>query len=195
MKNLLLMIFFVCVVLGAGSLVSGEEKKSLLRPPQFEQPKAGSTVDASFKVALEGVPAGSNCVSIMQEQAAILIPRDMLEYFKVAKPEQYKTEEERMALIYGKRAEILLNSLQDIKDDHGCLVVDPSYDRDADYLISELLKSGQAGVIDNTAGRPVDHIYVHFKSFVAGPLAGKGDIHFSLRERSTPFFTVLWWIS
>lgn len=195
MKNLLLIVFIVVAVLGPGSFVSGEEKKSLLRAPQFEQPKAGGTVDASFKVSIEGVPAGSNCVSIMQEQATILISRDMLEYLKVAKPAEWKTEEERTALIHGKRAEILLNNLQDIKDALGCLVVDPSFDRDADYLVSELLKSGQVGVIDNAAGRPVDHIYVHFRSFVAGPLAGKGDIHFSFREKSTPFFTVLWWVS
>ena len=70
-----------------------------------------------------------------------------------------------------------------------------SFDSDAQYLISELLKSGQAGVVDNATNRPVDHIYVRYKAFVAGPLAGKGNIKFSFAEKSAPFLTVLWWIS
>ena len=99
--------------------MSGEEQKTLLRQPQFEQPKAGSTVDVSFKVALEGIPAGASCVSVMQEQATILISRDILEYLKIAKPADPKTEEERMASLNGRRAEILLDNLQNIKDDPG----------------------------------------------------------------------------
>ncbi|MBP1748536.1 MAG: hypothetical protein H6Q52_1075 [Deltaproteobacteria bacterium] len=195
MKNFLMIVFLVNVVLGFASFVSGEQQKSLLRAPQFEQPKAGNTVDTSFKVTMEGVPAGANCVSVMQEEATILISRDILEYLKIAKPMEPKTEEERIASINGRRAEILLDNLQNIKDDFGCLIVQESFDDDARYLISELLKSGQVGVINNATSQPVDHIYVRFKAFVAGPLAGKGDIHFSFTERSAPFFTVLWWVS
>src|SRR5512137_1943575 len=113
MKNFLMIVFLVGVVLGVCGFVSGEEtkaeeakieeKKSLLRPPQFEQPKAGGTVDASFKVALESIPEGGSCVSVMQEQATILIHRDILEYLKIAKPAQANTEDERMATLHGRR--------------------------------------------------------------------------------------------
>jgi hypothetical protein len=205
MKKFLMIVFLVGVVLGSYGFVSGEEtkleeakveeKKSLLRPPQFEQPKAGRVVDASFKVALEGIPEGAQCVSVMQEQATVLIHRDILEYLKIAKPVQASTEDERMATLHGRRAEILLNNLVNIKDDHGCSVVEMPFDTDALYLISELLKSGQAGVIDNATNKPVQHIYVRYKAFVAGPLAGKGDINFSFAEKSAPFLTILWWIS
>jgi hypothetical protein len=205
MKNFLMIVFLVSVVLGFYGFASGEEvkakeinveeKKSLLRPPQFEQPKAGRTVDASFKVALEGIPEGGGCVSVMQEQATILIHRDILEYLKIANPEQAKTDEDNMAALHGRRAEILLNNLMNIKDDHGCSIVEMPFDMDALYLISELLKSGQARVIDNATNKPVEHIYVRYKAFLAGPLAGKGDINFSLAEKSAPFLTILWWIS
>lgn len=195
MKHFLMIFFCIGAVLGSHGFLSGEERKSLMNPPQFEQPKAGSTIDTSFKVALEGISAGANCVSIMQEQATVLISRDILEYLKIAKPAEAKTEEERMAVLHGKGAEKLLENVMNIKDDFGCAIVQTPFDTDAGYLISELLKSGQAGVVDNSTNRPVDHIYVRFKAFRAGPLMGRGDINFSFSEKSTPFFTVLWWIS
>lgn len=210
MKKFLMIVFLIGTVLGFSGFVAGEEastgvlksdetrteaKKSMLNPPQFEQPKAGRTVDVSFKVALQGIPEGGQCVSVMQEQATILIQRDILEYLKIAKPEKEKRDEDHMAAVHGRRAEMLLNRLMNIKDDHGCLIVEMPFDADALYLVSELLKSGQAGVIDNTANKPAEHVYVRYKAFVAGPLAGKGDINFSFAEGSTPFLTVLWWIS
>ncbi len=195
MKKFLMITFLVGIVLGINNLVAGEEQKSLLRPPQHDEPKAGSTIDISFKVALENIPAGANCISVMQEQGTVLISRDILEYLKIAKPAEAKTEEDRMAILRGRRAEILLYNLMDVKDDLGCSIVEMPFDEDARYLISELLKSGQAGVIDNATNKPVDHIYVRYKAFRAGPLAGKGDISFSFAERSASFLTVLWWIS
>ena len=195
MKNLLLVLFFAGAALALAGFVSGEERGSALRAPQFEQPKAGNTIDISFKVALDGVPAGVSCVSVMQEQATILISRDILEHLTMAKPADARTEEERMAYLNGIRAKILLDNLQDIKDGSGCSIVQESFDNDAQYLVSDLLKSGQAGVVDNAAGKPVDHIYIRYKAFVAAPLMGRGNIMFSFLEGSAPFLTVLWWIS
>lgn len=205
MKTFLTIIFFISALLGFAAFVTGEEtkpgeakveeKRSLLRPPQFEPPKAGRTADVSFKVALEGIPEGAQCVSVMQEQATILIHRDILEYLKIVKPEPVKTDEDRMTALNGRRAEMLLRNLMNIKDDHGCSIVEMPLDTDVQYLIAELLKSGQAGVINNVTNRPVDSIYVRYKAFVAGPLAGKGDINFSFAEGSAPFLTILWWIS
>lgn len=190
-----MIVFFVGIVSGFTCFASGEEQRSLLQPPQYDEPKAGSTIDVSFKVTLEGIPAGADCISIMQEQGTILISRDILEYLKIAKPVEAKTDEERMATFHSRRAQILLDNLMNIKDDHDCSLVEMPFDDDAVYLVGELLKSGQAVVIDNGTGRPVEHIYVRYKAFVAGPLAGKGDILFSLAERSAPFLTIRWWIS
>jgi hypothetical protein len=178
-----------------GDEAKPEEKRSLLRPPSYEQPKPGRTLDVSFKVQTEAIPEGAQCISVMQEHATILIHRDILEYLKIAKPVQERTDEDHMAALYGRRAEILLNNLMNIKDDHGCALVEMPFDDDALYLIGELLKSGQAVVIDNGTNRPVEYIYVRYKAFVAGPLAGKGDILFSFVEKGPPFLMIRWWIS
>lgn len=195
MKSILIIAILAFVMIGVNGFATGEEQKSLLRPPQFEQPALGRTVDVSFKVVLEGIPEGAACVSVMQEQAIILIHRDILEYLKIAQPAASKTQEDRLSRLYGRRAEALLKNAMTIKDDFGCLVVETPFDDDARYLISELLKSGQAGAIDIASGKPVDHIYVRYKAFMAGPLAGKGDIEFSFAERSEAFLRLLWWIS
>ncbi len=195
MKSLPLIIFFIGLILGMNVFASDEEKKPEFRPPQFDEPKAGRTLDQSFKVALEGMPAGANCVSVMQDQATVLISRELLEYLKEAGLEESKPKADHMAVLRGNRAKILLDNVGNIKDDSGCLIVQTPFNGDADYLISDLLKSGQAGVIDNSINRPADFIYVRYKAFVAGPLAGKGDIIFSFAENSASFFKVLWWVS
>jgi hypothetical protein len=200
MRNVITGIVLFAALSGFAGFVFGdeakpEEKRSLLRSPSFEQPKPGRTLDVSFKVVTEGIPEGAQCISVMQEQATILIHRDILEYLKIAKPVEEKTDDDHMATIHGRRAEILLHNLMSIKDDHGCSLVEMPFDDDALYLIGELLKSGQVMVIDNVTNRPVEYIYVRYKAFVAGPLAGKGDIIFSFAEKASPFVMVRWWIS
>ena len=134
MRNFLIIVCIVGIVFGFDGLVSGEEQRSLLRPPQFEQPKAGSTVDASFKGALEGIPSGANRISIMEEEVTVLIPRDILEYLKIAKPVEAKTEEERMPSLRARRAGILLDNLQNINDELGCSLVSPPLIQTPDIL-------------------------------------------------------------
>jgi hypothetical protein len=195
MKRLLTVLFCIGAVLASYGYLSGEEKRYPMLPPRFEQPKAGGTMDVTFRVALEGIPAETACVAVVREQATVLISRGILEHLKIAKPTEARTEEERMAVLHGRRAEKLLESATNTSDGFGCAIVQTSFDADAEYLVSELLKSGQAGVVDSSTNRQVDHIYVRFKSFRVAPLAGKGDVSFSLSERSAPFFIVLWWIS
>ncbi len=207
MKIAITGIVLAAAVWGLAGFASGQElipevkqeekqrERSLLRSPAFEQPKPGRTLDVSFKVATEAIPEGAQCVSVMQEQATVLIHRDILEYLKISKPAIAKTDEEHMAMLHARRAEILLNNLMNIKDDHNCSLVEMPFDDDALYLVGELLKSGQAVVIDNGTNRPVEFVYVRYKAFVAGPLAGKGDILFSFAEKGSPFLTIRWWIS
>jgi len=195
MKHFLMILFCVAVLLGVHGVASSEERQSSLRPPRFEEPKPGRTLDTSFRVALDGISPGAACVSVMADRARILLPRDILERLRAARPEQARTEEENMAVLHGNRAQTLLESVTEAKDDFGCATAQAPFDGDAGYLIGELLKSGQAGVVMNSTNRQVDHIFVRYKAKVSGPLVGKGDISFSFSERSTPFFIVLWWIS
>lgn len=166
-----------------------------VRPPQFEVPKAGNTVDKSFKVNLDGVAAGTRCVSIMQDQAIIRISRDLLDSLVKNKPKVAKTEEDRTEMLHGDRALILLENITSIKDDLGCDIIQSPLDSEAAYLVSALLQSGQAGVVDNETSWQKYTLYVRFKGVVVAPLMGKGDILFSFDERSHPFLTVRWWVS
>ena len=197
-KNVMI-VLLVVIGLGFTGYAAGEEAPSppasLLRPPQFTQPAAGNTVDASFRVALEGIPKDAACVSVMQEQATILIDRSILDYLVIARPPASQTLDSHMADVNRRRAALLLGKVMDVKDGAGCSIVEMPFDEDALYLISELLKAGQAAVVDNNTGMPVDHIYVRYKAFRARPLAGKGDILFSFSEKSASFLTILWWIS
>ena len=93
----------------------GRNRNHYYGPLSTMSQRPGSTIDVSFKVALEGIPAGANSVYLMQEQGTVLISRDILEYLKIAKPAEAKTEEERMATLHGRRAEILLNNLRTSK--------------------------------------------------------------------------------
>jgi hypothetical protein len=82
----------------------------LVHPPQFRPPASGITVNQSFDIILDDMPS-SDCVSIVQGQATILISRRLLEHLRAAAPGERKTEQERLALIRGRMAEALLKSL------------------------------------------------------------------------------------
>ncbi len=165
-----------------------------IRPPQFVHPAAGGTDNESFQITLDGIPS-SDCVSIIQGQATILISRKLLEHLSAAKPEKWKTEQERMALIRGARAQGILQSLTKSIDNDGCTTVQTPVPDDSLYLISELLQSGQVGIIDNQTHKSVGHIFVNFSGFMAGPLAGRGHISYSFTQKSAPFLLLRWWTS
>lgn len=165
-----------------------------IRPPQFDPPPAGTTVDKSFRITLD-VMHPADCVSIVQGDATILISRQLLEYLRATKPRKWESEQERLALIRGGRAEALLQSLTTSMDHSGCTTVKTPVPNDSLYLISELLEAGQAEVIENKTKQRVRHIYVHFRGMRAGPLAGMGHISYSFTLESPPFLVLSWWVS
>ncbi len=165
-----------------------------IRPPQFEPPARGTTVDKIFKIILDGIPSG-DCVSVVHGKATILVSLRLLEHLRAAKPAKWKTEQERMAMIRGGRAEELLQSLTKSTDECKCDTVQMPVPADSLYLISELLNAGQSEVIENTTNQKVRHIFVHFRGMRAGPLAGIGHISYSFTLESAPFLVLEWWVS
>jgi hypothetical protein len=166
----------------------------LIRPPQFKPPAAGITVNQSFRVTLEAMPAG-DCLSVVQGQATILISRQLLESARAAAPEQWTTERERLAFIRGNRAKALLQSIPPSVDSSGCTPMPTIVPEDSLYLVGELLQSGQVAVVNNETRQRVSHIVVNFHGLRAGPLAGMGHISYSFEEPSVPFLRLSWWVS
>jgi hypothetical protein len=194
MKAFQSIVIFFGILLGLTSLVVCGDITMSIRPPQFEPPAKGTTVDKSFKITLDGIPSG-NCVSVVQGEATILVSRQLLEHLRAAKPGKWKTEDELMALIRGGRAEELLQSVTKSTDEFKCTAVQTPVPIDSLYLISELLDAGQAEVIENKTNQRVRHIFVHFRGMRAGPLAGIGHISYLFTLESAPFLVLEWWVS
>jgi hypothetical protein len=194
MKAFRAIAIFIGILSGLTSLVlCGDIPMSIL-PPQFDPPPAGATVDKSFKIILDIIhPA--DCVSIVQGEATMLISRQLLDHLRATKPRKWESEQERLALIRGGRAEALLQRLTTSMDDFGCTMVKTPVPNDSLYLISELLDAGQAEVIENKTKQRVRHIYVNFRGMRAGPLAGMGHISYSFTQESPPFLVLSWWVS
>lgn len=194
MKTLQTITIFIGIILGLTSLALCGDIPVSIRPPQFDPPPAGTTVDKSFKITLD-VMHPADCVSIVQGEATILISRQILDHLRATKPRKWESEQERLALIRGGRAEALLQRLTTSMDNPGCTTVKMPVPNDSLYLISELLDAGQAEVIENKTKQRVRHIFVHFRGMSAGPLAGMGNISYSFTLESPPFLVLSWWVS
>ena len=194
MKTFRTITIFIGILLGLTSLVLCGDRAMSIRPPQFEPPAAGITVDKSFKITLDVMPS-ADCVSVVQGEATILISRQLLEDLRASKPKKWETEQERLALIRGGRAEALLQNLTKSIDDFDCTTVQTPVPDDSLYLISELLESGQVEVIENKTKQRVRHIFVNFRGMRAGPMAGMGHISYSFTLESAPFLVLSWWVS
>jgi hypothetical protein len=194
MKAALSLTIFIGMLSGFAGSSSCEATTLSVRPPQFAPPAPGTTLNQSFEIALDAMPT-ADCVSVVQEQATILISRRLLEHLRAAKPGKWTSEEERLALIRGSRAEGLLQDLTKSIDSFMCSKLATPVSSESLYLISELLQSGQVAVIDNHINQCVRHIVVNFSGLVAGPLAGIGHISYSFTEQSAPFLRLIWWQS
>jgi hypothetical protein len=194
MKAALSLTIFIGMLSGVAGSACCEDTTLSVRPPQFTLPARGTALDQSFEIVLDAMPT-AECVSVVQEQATILISRRLLEHLRAAKPGKWTTEEERLALIRGSRAEELLQNLTKSIDPFMCRRIVTPVSSESLYLISELLQSGQVTVIDNQTNQRVHHIVVNFSGVIAGPLAGIGHISYSFTEQSAPFLRLIWWQS
>lgn len=170
---------------------------------QFEKPKAGENVNESFDVTLDDMP-GTGCISVLQGAAIILISRQLLEELVAAQPASWKSEQERQAIIYGGRANLILQAASGKLDQYGCARSEPD-DSDYQFLISELLDAGQVSIIDRDTNQRVRHVVATYSGSMAGPLMGRGHISYSFERVQdfapgssrilVPFLMLSWWSS
>ena len=185
---------FIGILTGFTGIAFSGDLSMSIQPPQFTPPARGITVNQSFNVTLEATPPG-DCISIVQNQATILVSRQLLERVRKATPEKWTTEQERLAFIRGDRAKALLQNLTPLTDKFGCAPIQAPISDDSLYLVSELLQSGQVVVVNNETRQHVSHIVVRFSGLRAGPHAGIGQISYSFTEQSDPFLCLSWWVS
>lgn len=88
----------------------------------------------------------------MRHETTVSVPESMLEKLASGYKSRWKTEEERLALIAGRRAELLLKAKTDVTTSIGCKIIDSEQTRgkyagDAgEYLVAELIESGVASI-------------------------------------------------
>lgn len=88
----------------------------------------------------------------MRHETTVSVPESTLEKLASGYKPRWKTEEERLALIAGRRAELLLKAKTDVTTSNGCKVIDPEQARgkhfgdSGEYLIAELIESGMASI-------------------------------------------------
>ncbi|HEV7776883.1 MAG TPA: hypothetical protein VGO76_08465 [Luteibacter sp.] len=90
------------------------------------------------------------CISFKADGARILMSRSALEELRSKADPAYQTEDERLALIAGNRAGILLEAASTTLDPSGCADIEQGgtgYTNDAVYLVAQLVQDGQAAVV------------------------------------------------
>jgi len=169
----------------------------LLRRPQFISPPVGRVVIKSFDLAVDTM-SPTECVSVPGRGATVLISRPLLKELSATMPKEWNSEEERLARIAGRDAKLVLESMDQRLDNLGCNradLLDPDKRlklaaiNDPARLISRLLDSGQATVVDDSTGKPVAQIVVTFSG-----LGHMGYISYSLDRRADPFYSTSWYI-
>ncbi len=165
-----------------------------IRPPQITAPPAGVPIDQHFTLTLDDPPPDDG-LSLRLGNATLVLSCRLLETLRDNKPPTWQTEEERIALIRGKRAEAILSHRSLQRDEQGYYPVSLPPSDDGMYLVSECLQAGQVAVINTRTNLRVSQIVVTFNATVAGPLAGVGHISYAFTPDDPPFLSLNWWVS
>ena len=185
---------FLILSFGWTTRMFGEELPQIIRPPQHPAPPAGTTVHEQFPITLDEV-MNHDCVSLIHNQATLLISHPLLVQLKANILSEWTTEEERQALIQGRQAKALLAQLTTNTDGFGCRTIDPPAPNDSWYLLGKLLDAGQIGVVDNETGQPLKEIVVTYSGIKSQPHGGFGQIMYAFTPRASPFLVLSWWVS
>ncbi len=156
--------FIVFFIVFQYSSLSAEIRPSLtneemiLLKPQIESPKSGITIDKEFNLTLNYFPKG-NCLAIKHDYVTFFISKKLLLNMKSKSDEiknrktdniaKWKTESERLNLILGNRASLLLKEEQSTFNKYGCNNTNSPISSEIIYLISRLLSSGQISLVKN----------------------------------------------
>ncbi|WP_445145028.1 hypothetical protein [Dyella sp. Tek66A03] len=113
-----------------------------------------------------------SCVSVKGKGARILLSKNELIELSRNQGRPYWSEEERLALIAGNRAAILLDSLTSDQDASGCSLVslgDFKHQLDAMYLVGRLIEKGGAVIIRDGSRRAETSVVIHdYNGHVSG---------------------------
>ncbi len=162
-------------------------------PP--ERPPAGTDVDETRTVA-QRTRAPADCLSVVLEGVTVLLDREALARQAAARPAQWKTEAERMALIEGRRAAALLQAASPAKDGpHGCHQVTQALDGEDQFVVLAHLERGAAVVLPAGATQPVPAVAIRYLGQRCGPLCGRGNILVHVPGQQRPFMATHWWAS
>jgi hypothetical protein len=161
---------------------------------QQSRPEPGVTTDQSCKVDTLQTISG-DCISVITQDAIIQVSLRSLEDYAARSNREWKTEEERVAMIRSDRAKLILNRISEIKDASGCHSVQVGTLDDSVYLISEILEEGSVRIFAHGSTRPEKKVIVRYVGERIDRLAGFGFIHFYLKNESQPFLSVHWWSS
>lgn len=162
-------------------------------PP--ERPPAGTEVDETRSVA-QRPRAPASCLSVQLNGVTVLLDRDALARQAAAKPTQWKTEAERMALIEGRRAAALLEATGTARDTHGCMQVTQALDGEDQSVLLAHLERGQATVLaPGAAKEAVAAVSIRYLGTRCGPTCGRGHIMVSVPGQPRPFLVADWWVS
>lgn len=184
--------------LGTGMSGSSSHAASPTPPALPERPPAGTDVDETRTVAQRS-RAPADCLSVVLEGVTVVLDRDALARQAAARPAQWKTEAERMALIEGRRAAALLQAAspaQGTRDGTGCRhQVTQTLDSEDLFVVLAHLERGAAMVLPAGATQPLPAVAIRYLGQRCGPLCGRGSILVHVPGQQQPFMATHWWAS
>lgn len=182
------------VALGTGVNSSSSHAAGPTPAAAPERPPVGTDVDETRTVAQRS-RAPADCLSVVLEGVTVLLDRDALARQAAARPAQWKTEAERMALIEGRRAAALLQAAS-LADGADCRhQVTQTLDGEDQYVVLAHLERGAAVVLPAGTKQPLPAVAIRYLGSRCGPLCGRGSILVHVPGQQRPFLVAHWWAS
>ena len=157
---------------------------------QDGRPKSGVDIDETRTVHVSHIRP-SACISIALDGATVFLDRAALELLAVGKPKSWTSEQERLALVAGRRAELLLAAVSRNRDASGCFSA--TSDTEFEPLIVQELERGNVVVMDAKSNKAVDVVHLRYLGDCSGQMGGRGYIMVFLPSMSHPFLVLNWW--
>ena len=158
------------------------------------RPPSGTDVDETRMVSQRTAPP-QPCIAVPLGRVTVLLDPQELAARAAARPAQWTTESERMALIEGQRAAALLAAATATATAHGCSHTVTTLDAQAQYTLLAALEAGSATVLLAGDKRPAAAVAIRYLGTRCGPLCGRGHIMVSVPGQSAPFLVQDWWVS
>ncbi len=158
------------------------------------RPPAGTSVDEVRSIPLPSTLCGP-CIAVPTGAVVIVVSLEVMQQRVAAKPTQWCTESERMALIDGERAEVLMAALSESLECHGCRLAESAHLGEAAYLLLREIECGGAVVKVLATGEALSSVEIHYVGLCCEPNCGRGDIHVHWHGERAPFLSVNWWVA